>query len=108
MFQTPSTTLRQAAALLSRCDVTVANDNGLMHLSVALGLPTVTLYGPTWPESWNPRIPPHRWLQAEGLSCVGCNLDICPYKHECMEWVSAERVRRAVEETLLRVPAGKS
>ncbi len=100
VFVSPRTSLRQAAALLSRCHAAVTNDGGLMHLAVAVGAPTVTVYGPTWPGSWNPRTPPHRWVQAEGLSCVGCNLDRCPYNHECMEWVSAGRVAREVEEVL--------
>jgi lipopolysaccharide heptosyltransferase II len=96
----PVGSLRQAAALLARCRAVVTSDNGLMHLSVSVGTPTVTVYGPTWPESWNPRVPPHRWLQTPGLSCVGCNLDRCPFSHECLEWLSPERVRREVENLL--------
>src|SRR5262249_29832807 len=91
---------RQTAAILSRCDAVVTNDSGPMHLSVAVGTPTVTIYGPTWPASWNPGAPPHRWVPAEGLSCVGCNLDHCPYSHECMEWISPERVTAEVEAAL--------
>ncbi|MGQ0644616.1 MAG: glycosyltransferase family 9 protein [Elusimicrobiota bacterium] len=100
VFVIPPSNLRQAASLLARCDVVVTNDSGAMHLAVAAGAPTVTIYGPTWPESWNPRVPPHRWVQAQGLSCVGCNLDRCPYDHECMEWVSPERVAEEVEAVL--------
>jgi lipopolysaccharide heptosyltransferase II len=100
VFVTPRTTLRQAAALLSRCHAVATSDGGLMHLAVAVGTPTITVYGPTWPESWNPRVSPHRWVQAEGLNCVGCNRDACPYGHECLEWVSAGRVHGVVEEVL--------
>lgn len=99
-FQIPIGALRTAAALLARCDAVATSDNGLMHLSVAVGTPTVTVYGPTWPDSWNPRRAPHRWVQAHGLSCLGCNLDRCPYRHECMEWVSAARVAREMELAL--------
>lgn len=100
VFQIPAGSLRQTAAILARCDAVLTNDSGPMHLAVAAGAPTVTVYGPTWPASWNPRIPPHRWVQAEGLSCVGCNLDKCPYSHECMEWVAPERVAAEVEAVL--------
>lgn len=96
----PPTSLHRAAAALARCRVAITNDSGLMHLAVAVGTPTVTVYGPTSPGSWNPRRPPHRYVQAEGLSCLVCNRDRCPFGHECMEWVSAQRVARDVEAAL--------
>ncbi len=96
----PAGSLHRAAAVLSRCQAAVTNDSGLMHLAVAVGTPTVTIYGPTSPGSWNPRQPPHRYLQAEGLACLVCNRDRCPYGHECMEWVSPERVAAETEAVL--------
>ncbi len=99
--------LRQAAAILARCRLAVTNDSGLMHLAVAVGAPTVTIYGPTSPVSWNPDQPPHGWAQAEGLACLVCNRDRCPYGHECMEWVSPERVAREAEKVLAGGRQGK-
>lgn len=96
----PAGSLHRAAAVLSRCHVAVTNDSGLMHLAVAVGTPTVTVYGPTSPGSWNPQQPPHRFVQAEGLACLVCNRDRCPYGHECMEWVSVERVVAETEAVL--------
>jgi ADP-heptose:LPS heptosyltransferase len=37
------TTLRQAAAIISRCVVFVGNDSGLMHIAAAVGTPVVEL-----------------------------------------------------------------
>jgi heptosyltransferase-3 len=96
----PAGSLHRAAAVLSRCDVAVTNDSGLMHLAVAVGTPTVTVYGPTSPGSWNPQRPPHRFVQAEGLACLVCNRDRCPFRHECMEWVSPDRVVAETEAVL--------
>jgi lipopolysaccharide heptosyltransferase II len=96
----PAGSLHRAAAVLSRCRVAVTNDSGLMHLAVAVGTPTVTVYGPTSPGSWNPGRAPHRFVQAEGLACLVCNRDRCPYGHECMEWVSPERVVSETEAVL--------
>ncbi len=88
----PSTTLRQMASLLEQCRVVVTNDNGPMHLAEAVGAKTVTIYGPTDPASWNAGGPRHRVLQATGLRCLGCNLNECPFGHECMTQITPERV----------------
>jgi hypothetical protein len=41
--------LPDTAALLSQCDALVANDSGLMHLGVAVGVPTLGVFGITSP-----------------------------------------------------------
>jgi lipopolysaccharide heptosyltransferase II len=99
---TPPTSLRQMAALLARCDVVVTNDSGPMHLAVAVGVPTVTVYGPTDPACWNPGGPQHAIVQAAGLACLGCNLNECPFGHECMTQVTSEDILRAAERILAR------
>ncbi len=88
----PQTSLRQMASLLEQCQAVITNDNGPMHLAEAVGTPTVTIYGPTDPASWNAGGPKHRVLQAQGLTCLGCNLNVCPFEHECMSQISPERV----------------
>jgi lipopolysaccharide heptosyltransferase II len=88
----PSASLRQMAALLEQCRGVVTNDNGPMHLAVAVGTPTITMYGPTDPESWNPGGDPHRVVQAKGVSCLRCNLNECPFGHECMTRISPDEV----------------
>ncbi len=96
----PPTTFRQMAALFSRCDLVVSSDNGPMHLAAAVGTPTVTIYGPTDPQSWNPGGPRDIALQAAGLRCLGCNMNTCPFGHECMIRVTPERVFAASLELL--------
>lgn len=60
------TTLGQVAALLARCRLVVGADTGPMHLAVALGVPTVHLYGPFEPELFGPWGSPehHRIVRA--------------------------------------------
>lgn len=43
------------AADLERCDLVLGNDSGLMHVAAAVGVPTVTVFGPTPPGRWAPR-----------------------------------------------------
>ena len=40
-------TLRQTAALISKCTVIIGGDNGLLHIAASLGIPTLAFFGPT-------------------------------------------------------------
>ncbi len=42
------------AAFLKQMDLVVTNDTGIMHLSAAVGTPTLSLFGPTDPLQWAP------------------------------------------------------
>ncbi len=46
----PKLNIRGVACVLARTDAVVAVDTGLGHLSAALDIPTVSLYGPTSPD----------------------------------------------------------
>ena len=102
----PLVSLTEMAALLQRCRAVVTNCNGPMHLAEAIGTPTLTIYGPTQPEVWNPGGPDHRIIQAVDVACLGCNLNECPTQHECMRDLPARRVWRELERMLgLTAPA---
>jgi heptosyltransferase-2 len=46
--------IRVAAAILEQADLFVGNDSGLMHLAVAVGTPTVAIFGLTNSDAWGP------------------------------------------------------
>lgn len=48
------TTLPEAYAWLKKCDLFIGNDSGLAHMAAAANIPTVTIFGPTWPEIYAP------------------------------------------------------
>lgn len=48
------TTPLQVAEILSRCELFVGNDSGLMHTAVAVGIPTVGLFGVGQPAVYGP------------------------------------------------------
>ncbi len=51
------TTIKQLAALLTRCALFVGGDSGVMHIAVAAGAPVVALFGPTNEKAWGPYTP---------------------------------------------------
>lgn len=44
----------EAAAALARCDFYIGNDSGLMHAAAAAGIPTLGLFGASYPEIYAP------------------------------------------------------
>lgn len=43
-----------AAAAIGQCDFYLGNDSGLMHCAAAIGLPTLGLFGPSYPHIYAP------------------------------------------------------
>ena len=56
--------LRGSLALVSQLGLFVGNDTAIMHSAVALGVPTVSLFGPTNPRKWGNYGPCHRVLES--------------------------------------------
>jgi ADP-heptose:LPS heptosyltransferase len=100
----PETGWQALAAILARGSLLVGNDSGPKHVAVALGVPTVTVFGPTHPATWHPPSGPHRAVEATGLPCLHCNANICPLRGQdymrCMSGVSAEAVIQAAQVLL--------
>ena len=46
--------------------LSVTNDSGLMHVSAAIGTPTVAIFGPTSPWHWKPLNPVAAILEPPG------------------------------------------
>jgi heptosyltransferase-3 len=58
------TSLLETAALLSHMRLFIGNDSGPGHLAAAVGIPTLTLFGPGEPQRYRPWNPRGRWLQS--------------------------------------------
>jgi heptosyltransferase-2 len=69
----------------------VSNDTGPAHLSAAMGLPTVTIFGPTEEFATHP-IGPAAVSVREPVDCSPCMLRDCPIDHRCMTRVTVDAV----------------
>jgi len=84
------------AAAIRLCDVFLANDTGPMHLAVAVGTPTVALFGPGNFARFAPRTEPHIALR-EPIACSPCKQfrNHCR-NNACMQLIRVESVVEAV------------
>jgi heptosyltransferase-2 len=85
--------------LLARLGCLVSGDTGVAHLAAALGVPTVTLFGPTDPGLTAPRGPRSRVI-AGPAPCAPCFLAVCPIDHVCLGAVEPAAVAARVLEAM--------
>jgi len=98
--------LRQTASLIGRCKLFISNDSGPMHMAVAMGVPTVGLFGPTD----HTRTAPYgdgNVVVRKGLPCSPCwkvqDVGIrrrCDRGISCMRDLSVEEVLGHVEDLI--------
>lgn len=63
--------IRQTASVMKSCALFITNDSGLMHLSAALQVPTVAIFGPTNPKWLFPWKCPSRVVRFDN-GCAPC------------------------------------
>ncbi len=83
----------------------VGNDTGLKHIAIALGVPSVSFFGPEKPLEWHPYdTTKHPYFFIDGLQCRTdrshfCGLHQCDVM-DCMNGISAEDVLKKCDELL--------
>jgi len=95
------TEIRQTAAMIQKCDLFVTNDSGLMHVAVAVGTPTIAIFGPTNPAKNAPLGDGHIVVRKELLCspCLNYVEDEC-LEQKCLEKVTVEDVLDAIDKKL--------
>ena len=96
----PETTVKQMAGLIKNCNVVIANDSGPMHISAALNVPTLGLFGPTNPLGHGPYSDKSDYIIRKDLFCINCNKQNCPYHHECFIDMPVQDIVSKVETLL--------
>lgn len=87
------------AALLAELDAFVGADSGPAHVAAAVGVPTVTIFGPTDPRATAPSGPGQRALWRPP-SCAPCFRPECPIDHRCLRAIEVAEVEAAVMAAL--------
>ncbi|MBI3615067.1 MAG: glycosyltransferase family 9 protein [Candidatus Omnitrophica bacterium] len=96
---TGRTSLRQLAALLAKSDLLITNDSACLHAGQVMGTPTVAIFGPTDEKKYGPRNP-NSVVVRKQLVCAPCERALCPYGHECMNWLDSDEVFSAAVKIL--------
>jgi heptosyltransferase-2 len=91
---TGKTAVNDLPALLSQCHLFIGNDSGAMHVAAAVGLPVVSIFGPTDPSGTAP-VTPRCSIVQEKPYCSPCLLRRCPTDHRCMTRVTPDAVEAA-------------
>ena len=96
------TPIRLLAALLSECCFFIGGDSAGIHISAAVGTPTLGIFGPSAFVDWAPRGGRHG-VVVKDLPCVPCRQKGCEGSgiSRCLETLSVEEVMARVRE---RVP----
>jgi ADP-heptose:LPS heptosyltransferase len=82
------------AAVLERCRLQIGADSGVLHLAVALGVPTLTVFREyAGLKEWMPRGEEHRYFLA-GCRCINENRSDClaAGRASCLAGITAEQV----------------
>lgn len=98
-----ATTLIDLAALLKAAAAFLGNDSGVMHLSAALGVPTLGLFGSSSKAWTGPRGPRATALTATGFACQPCFRKTCNQEVFCLDTLSGQDVYTALQDLIAGV-----
>lgn len=91
------------AFLLKQLHAFAGNDSGLRHMAAALGVPTVTFFGPEDPVEWHPyREKDGHIALLHRLECINCAKNDCPKgTRECMDLITVEEAFKAINKVII-------
>jgi ADP-heptose:LPS heptosyltransferase len=96
------TSLKELAALVSRCRAFICPDSAPGHIAAAMKVPTVALFAlkSDFPERWKPYGTSCAVVRPESIECSRkCIKEYCP-QFRCYEQISTDQVLSALEGLL--------
>ena len=102
---TGKTTLEESAAIISELQILVTNDGGPLHMAVAVGVKTVSIFGSVDDKVYGPYPPSRNHIVVKKeLDCRPCYRNFrfqgCIYNRSCINDISVEEVFTAVEKLI--------
>ncbi len=94
----------QKASILRRSRLLVGNDSAPIHIAMAMGLPTYSLWGPTHPKRYGDPLPSHTTLFKK-IECSPCYNDGKFPKcddNRCLKAITVDEVWQALQAELPR------
>jgi ADP-heptose:LPS heptosyltransferase len=86
-------------AVLARAKAFVSGDTGPLHFAAGLGVPTISLFGPTSPARWAPVGTKHQALTGGPCACDG-NWFACASPRPCLAQIAPEQVLAGLQKNL--------
>lgn len=93
-------TMRELFALVSKADIVVAQDSGILHIAGAFDIPNLTIYGPT--DYRMRSIYKDSYHIESKLPCYPCWYKRCPHL-SCINCITVETVENKLLEVLQNV-----
>lgn len=87
-------------AVLARAKVFISGDTGPLHFAAGLGVPTISLFGPTPPARWAPVGEKHVALAGSACHCDG-NLFSCGRLNHCLAAINPEQVYEELKRRMM-------
>lgn len=88
-------------AVLSRGAVFVSGDTGPLHFAAGLGVPTISLFGPTAASRWAPLGGRHQALTGAACHCDGHSA-VCQAARHCLAQICPESVLGALKKAEIK------
>ncbi len=98
---TGQTTLGQSAALFAQCRCVVTNDGGPLHMAVAAGAQTLSIFGPVDQRVYGPYPVNGQVVATSSIFCRPCyrrsRVASCEHRH-CLKQLSVQQVLQFAEQ----------
>ena len=88
-------------AVLNRASLFISGDTGPLHFAAGLGVPTISLFGPTAPARWAPIGERHQALTGGVCGCDGHSA-VCLAARHCLAEIAPSQVLSALPNKFLR------
>lgn len=97
-----ATSIKESLYLVNKCDLMIGAEGGMMHTASAFGIQTLTIFGGTSPQKWNPGgiDSPIVYLNCPCAPCYGTAKAAKCEEHKCIKGITVEMVKSKVESIL--------